>query len=189
MIEVTNLKRGMRIELEGDPYQVMDVTFQTPSARGTSLLVKIKIRNLRTKQVFDKSFRGGEKLIEPDFMMHPAQFLFRQGDEFHFMDQDNYDQFILDREMLSDAADFLTDGLECRSLLHNGQVFGIELPHVVELKVIETEPVIAGATAKAQTKAATLETGAVIQVPPYLQVGEVIRVDTRDGRFVERAKR
>jgi elongation factor P len=105
------------------------------------------------------------------------------------MDQQSYDQFSVEAETLGQGVDYLVDGLECRSMLHNGRLLGIELPHIVELRVVETEPVIAGATAKAQTKAATLETGGVIQVPPYLEAGEWVRVDTREARFVERVRR
>ena len=189
MIEVTNFKRGMRIELDGDPYLIMDVNFQSPSARGAVMIVKTKLRNLRTSQVMDRSFRSGEKVPEPDYEMRPVQFLYSQEDEFHFMDQQSYDQFALTAEVLGDAVGYLADGLECRSLLHNGKILGIELPHIVEVKVVETDPAIPGATAKAQTKPATLETGAVVQVPAYLEAGEIVRVDTRDGRFVERARR
>jgi len=189
LIEATNIKRGLRLELEGDPYLVMDVHFQSPSARGAQMIIKAKVRNLRTGQVMERSFRGGDKVPEPDFEIRPVQFLYRAGDEMHFMDQQSYDQFALGEEVLGDSMGFLTDGLECRSLVHNGKILGIELPHVVELKVVETAPVIAGATAKAQTKAATLETGAVIQVPAYLEAGELVRVDTREARFVERVRR
>lgn len=188
-VEATNVRRGMRIELDGDPYAVLDVHFQSPSARGAQMIVKAKVRNLRTGQVMDRSFRGGDRLQEPDFELRPVQFLYRQGDELHFMDQQSYDQFSVAEEVVGDTASYLTDGLECRSMLHNGKILGIELPHIVELKVVECDPVIPGATAKAQTKAARLETGRVIQVPPYLEAGEIVRIDTREDRFVERVRR
>jgi elongation factor P len=189
MIEVNTIKRGMRIELDKDPYLVLDVHFQSPSARGAVTLVKVKIRNLRTGQVMEQTFRSGEKVDEPNYEMRPIQFLYRQGDEYFFMDQKTYDQFALDRHVIGDGAEYLKDGIECRSMLHNDKILGVELPHIVELEVVETAPVIPGATAKAQTKAATLETGATIQVPSYLGTGEVIKVDTREGRFVERVRR
>jgi elongation factor P len=188
-VEATGIKRGMRIELDGDPYLVLDVHFQSPSARGTSLLIKVKVRNLRTDQVMEKSFRGADRVQEPDFEMRPVQFLYRQGDEFHFMDRESYDQFAVAADALGDSVSYLTEGLECRSMRHNGKLLGIELPHIVELRVVETEPVIPGATAKAQAKPAVLETGGVIQVPAYLEADEIVRVDTREGRFVERVRR
>ncbi len=189
MIEVTNFKRGMRIEVEGEPYHLIDVHFQSPSARGAVMLVKAKARNLRTDQVMDFTFRSGEKVEEPDYEMRPVQFLYSQGDEYNFMDQQSYDQFSVSQETLGDLTSYLTDGLECRSMHHNGKLLGIELPQIVELKVADTAPAIPGATAKAQTKSATLETGGVIQVPAYLEAGETVKVDTRDGRFVERVRR
>jgi elongation factor P len=189
VIEASDLKRGARVELDGDPYLVLDLHLQTPSARGAVLLVKVKVRNLRTDLVTDRTFRSGEKLKEPDYEQRAVQFLYKQGDEYFFMDQQSYDQFSVDAETLGRGVDYLIDGLECRSMVHNGRILGIELPHIVELRVVETEPVIAGATAKAQTKAATLETGGVIQVPPYLEAGEMVRVDTREARFVERVRR
>jgi elongation factor P len=189
MIEVTSIKRGMRVELDGDPYLVIDVHFQSPSARGAVMLVKAKVRNLRTDLVTERTFRSGDKLVEPDYESRAVQFLYRHGDELHFMDQQSYDQFTVEAEVLGEAVDFLTDGLECRSMLHNGKLLGIEVPHIVELKVVETAPVIPSATAKAQTKAATLETGGIIQVPPYLEAGETVRIDTRERRFVERVRK
>jgi elongation factor P len=189
MIEVTNLRRGVRIEVERDPYIILDVHFQSPSARGAVVIVRAKMRNLRTQQTMERTFRSGEKVQEPNFELRTVQFLYRQEEELHFMDQQSYDQFSLTLEDLGDDADLLIDGLECRSMLHDGKILGVELPHTVELKVIETPPVIPGATAKAQTKPATLETGAIIQVPSYLEAGEIVRVDTRERRFVERVRR
>jgi elongation factor P len=188
-IEAMSFKRGMRIELDGDPYLIMDVHFQSPSARGASTLVKIKVRNLRTDLVTDRTFRSSEKVSEPDFERRQVQFLYRQGDDLFFMDQQSYDQFSVGMEMLGDDAGFLSDGLECSCMLHNSKLLGIELPQIVEVAVAETEPVIAGATVKAQTKSARLETGATIQVPPYIEAGEIVRVDTREARFVARVRR
>ena len=189
LFEAASLKRGQRVELDGDPCVVTDLHLQTPSARGAQVIIRAKLRNLRTQQVLDRTFRGGEKLQEPDFELRPVQFLYRQGEELQFMDAQNYDQFSVAADEVGEAAGYLTDGLECRSLVHNGRVLGIELPHTVELRIVSTEPVLAGATAKAQSKPATLETGVVIQVPAYMQDGEMVRLDTRENRFIERVRR
>jgi elongation factor P len=188
-IEAMSFKRGLRIEIDGDPYLIMDVHFQSPSARGASTLVKVKMRNLRTDLVTDRTFRSSERVNEPDFERRPVQFLYRQGEELCFMDQQSYDQFTVGAELIGDGIGYISDGLECTCMLHNGKLLGIELPQFVEVSVAETQPVIPGATAKAQTKAATLETGAVVQVPPYIEAGEIVRVDTREGRFIARVRR
>jgi len=188
MINASDMKRGMILDIDGDPWLVTECAFQTPSARGASTLTKVKIKNLKTGAVLSKSYRGGDTLNEADCEKRTVQFLYRDEDGHVFMDQESYEQFALGAEVIGDAAGYLTEGLECRSLLHNGQVINIELPNAVELTVVECVPYIKGATAQAQLKPAKLETGIEIQVPPYLEPGERIRVDTRDGRFIERVK-
>ncbi len=188
MITATEIKRGEILDLDGAPWEVTDVAIQTPSARGASLLVKLKVRNLRSGQTLAKTLRGGDAVETADCEKRPVQFLYRQGEEFTFMDLGSFEQFPLDRATLGDAAGYLTDGLELRTLLYNGQVLTVELPVTVELRVVDTAPPIKGATAQAQLKPAKLETGLEILVPPYLTAGEMIKVDTRDGRFVERVK-
>jgi elongation factor P len=189
MISTGDFKRGLRILIEGDPYVILDVHVQSPSARGASSLSKLKVRNLRTGQVFDKTFRGGDKLEEPDMELRPVQFLYRDDDGFHFMDTQSYEQFPLGPADVGDAAGYLAEGLEgIRSVVFNGKVISVDLPLTVTLRVVETAPALKGATAQAQTKPATLETGLVVQVPSYLESDELIIVDTRDARFVSRAK-
>lgn len=189
MITTGDFKRGLRILIEGDPWVILDVHVQSPSARGASSLSKLKVRNLRTGQVLDKTFRGGDKVEEPDLELRPVQFLYRDDAGFHFMDTQSYEQFTLDGADVGDAAGFLTEGLEgIRSVVFNGKVISVDLPHTVVLRVTETAPALKGATAQAQTKPATLETGLVIQVPSYLESDELIVVDTRDARFVSRSK-
>jgi elongation factor P len=188
VIGATEIKRGEILDLDGAPWEVTEVTVQTPSARGASMLVKIKARNLRTGQTMARTFRGNETVATADCEKRPIQFLYRQDEEFVFMDQASFEQFELSTGVLGDAVGFLTDGLELRSLLYNGQVLTVEMPVTVELLVVETAPALKGATAQAQLKPARLETGIEILVPPYLESGERVRVDTRDGRFVERVK-
>jgi elongation factor P len=189
MLSTGDFKRGLRLLLDGDPYVILDVHVQSPSARGASSLSKIKVRNLRTGQVFDKTFRGGDKVEEPDLQLRPVQFLYRDDEGFHFMDTQSYEQVALSAEDVGDAAGYLKDGLEgIRSVVFNEKVISIDLPNTVALRVVTTDPSIKGATAQAQTKPATLETGLVIQVPSYLESGELVQVDTREARFVSRAK-
>jgi len=188
MISSSELKRGVLLEMDGAPWIVTDCQFQTPSARGASLIVKAKVRNLKTGAVLTKSFRGGEMLAEADCEKRPVQYLYRQEDEYVFMDVENYEQFSLTKGVLGDAPGYLLEGMQVRSMLHNGEVFSVELPNNVELTVVETAPNLKGSTAQAQPKPAILETGLEILVPPYLECGERVRVDTRDGRFIERVK-
>ena len=189
MISTGDFKRGLRILIEGDPYVILDVHVQSPSARGASSLSKLKVRNLRTGQVFDKTFRGGDKVEEPDLELRPVQFLYKDDDGFHFMDAQSYDQFTVSAEDLGDAGGYLKDGLGgIRSVVFNGRVISVDLPQTVVLRVTDTQPAMKGATAQAQTKPATLETGLVIQVPSYLESDELVLVDTREGRFMSRAK-
>jgi elongation factor P len=187
MIDSSDLKRGVLLDMDGAPWQVLDVAFQTPSARGASTYVKAKVRNLRTGQVLQKSWRGGEMLATADCEKRKVQFLYRDGDELVFMDEESYDQFAMTSAALGETAGYFTDGLSVRSMLYNGQVISIELPNTVELEITDTAPSIKGATAQAQMKPALLETGITVQVPAYISNGEKIRVDTRTGSFVGRA--
>ena len=188
MINVTELKRGDVLEIDSDPWQVAEVTSQTPSARGASLLIKAKLKNLRSGQTLAKTWRGGEVVATAEVETRAVQYSYRQGDQHVFMDLVTYDQVILSDEVLNDAVGYLTENLELDIVLFQERVIAVELPTTVELKVVDTTPPIKGATAQAQLKRATLETGIEVLVPPYLSSGERIHVDTRDGRFVERVK-
>ncbi len=187
MLTTAELKRGLVIQLDQSPCLVIDVSFQSPSARGGNTLVKTKYRNLLTGQVLEKTFKAGDKVDEADFERHKGQFLYAAGELGVFMDLENYEQFEIGEELYGPVSGFLLDGAEVQLGLFQGQVVSIDAPMVVELTVTETAPAIKNATATAQTKEALLETGLRIQVPGYLESGEKIRVDTRDGRFVSRA--
>jgi elongation factor P len=188
IVNVTELGRGDILEIDGSPWQVTEVTSQTPSARGASLLVKAKLKNLRTGQTLAKTWRGGETATTADVETRSAQYLYRQGDDFVFMDLASYDQFTLDLERVGDTAGYLLENLELRALVFQERVIALNLPLTVDLTITETTPAIKGATAQAQLKPATVETGIQVMVPSYVEAGERVRVDTRDGRFVERAK-
>ncbi len=188
MISANNLKRGALLELDGAPWQVIDVAFQTPSARGASMIAKTKIKNLKTGQVLTKPFRGSDMLEEADCERRKVQFLYKQVDSYHYMDAETFEQIELEGEALGEVAGYMLDGMEVQALMYNGQVLAIEPPQVVEMEISDTAPAIKNATAQAQLKPATLETGIEIQVPAYMTTGEKIRVDTRDGRYLGRVK-
>jgi elongation factor P len=188
IVNVTEIARGEILEIDGDPWQATEVTSQTPSARGAAMIVKAKIRNLRTGQTLAKTWRGGETVTTAEVDQRQAQFLYRHGEDFVFMDLASYDQITLDAEHVGDAAGYLLENLEVKTVIFQDRVIALNLPITVDLKIEETNPAIKGATAQAQLKPAKVETGITVLVPSYIESGEKIRVDTRDGRFVERAK-
>jgi elongation factor P len=189
MLTASDFRRGLRIEIDGEPYTILDVHFQTPSARGASTLVKMRARNLRTGAVLDRTFRSSDTVAEPHLALRQVQYLYEDAEGYHFMDTESYDQFALTKDDLGDAALYLLDGMSgIRSVVFNDNVISIDLPQSVRLRIIQTDPALKGATAQAQTKPATLETGLVVQVPSYLETGEAVQIDTREGRFISRAK-
>jgi len=187
MITTADLKRGLVIRIDQAPCIVVDLTTQSPSARGGSTLVKTKYRNLLTGQVLEKTFKAGDKVDEADFERRKGQFLYPSGDDGVFMDLESYDQYELGPELFEPVQGFLLEGTEVQLGIFQGQVVSVDPPMTVELTVTETAPAIRNATATAQTKEAVLETGLRIQVPGYLETGEKIKVDTREARFVSRA--
>jgi elongation factor P len=187
-VNVTDLKRGDILEMDGDPWQVTDLASQTPSARGASLLVKGKLKNLRSGQGLSKTWRGGDVVTPAEVEQRPAQFLYKDREDFVFMDLGTYDQFTLASARVGEAAGFLLENLEARVTLFQERVIALNLPLTVDLTVTDTTPALKGATAQAQLKPATMETGLQVLVPSYVEPGDRIRVDTRDGRFVERAR-
>lgn len=187
MFTTSDFKRGLVIQIDGAPCLIIDVTFQSPSARGANTMVKTKYRNLLTDQVLEKTFRSGDKVDEADFEKHKGQFLYADGAQGVFMDLETYEQFEMEGDAFANLAPYLLEGTEVILGLFQGRMVTVDLPMVVELTVTETAPALKNATATAQTKEAVLETGLRLQVPPYLESGERIKVDTRDGRFISRA--
>jgi elongation factor P len=187
MISTSDFKRGLVIQVDSAPCVILDVTVQSPTARGANTMVKTKYRNLLTGQVLEKTFRSGDKLDEADFERHKGQFLYADGDQGVFMDLETYEQFEQEPEAFSATSPYLLEGTEVILGLFEGRMITVELPMTVELTVTETAPVIKNATATSETKDAILETGLKIKVPPYLESGNKVKVDTRDGRFISRA--
>jgi elongation factor P len=182
-----DLKRGQVILLDSSPCLVLEVTSQSPSARGGNTLIKTRYRNLLTGQVLDKAFKSGERIDAADFEKRKGQFLYADGDNGVFMDLESYEQYELGEDIYGPVKGFLLDGTEVVLGVFQGQVVSVEPPLTVELMVVETAPSMKHATAQAQTKEALLETGLKIQVPAYLGSDEKVKVDTREGRFVSRA--
>ena len=187
MINVNDLRKGIVFELDSAPCIVIDVSFQSPTARGGTTLVKTKYRNLISGQVLNSSFKAGDRMDEADFSRRKGQYLYATGDQGVFMDQENYEQYEVSGDIFEDVKGYLLENEEVMLGVFNDQVVILEVPQVVELTVTETAPAIRNATATAQTKEAILETGISVQVPGYLESGEKIKVDTRECRFVSRA--
>jgi elongation factor P len=189
MYSTSDLKRGLIVELEGVPHWVDAVSVSTPSARGASTIHRVRLRNLKTGQKVDRSFRGGETFGVPDVDRRAVQLLYRDAQAFHFMDRESYEQFALDLSDLAWEANFLVDEMEgLVALLHNGAPLALELPNHVSLTITETSPAVKGNSATGRTKPATLETGFVIQVPEHVDRGVKVNVDTRTGEFLGRTK-
>jgi elongation factor P len=188
MIKASEFKKGDVVKLGGEPHVVETVTVQTPGARGAVTLYKVRFRNLLSKRKVDQVFRGDDVLPEADFERRPVQVLYGDSSSYAFMDLQDYSQFSLAKEDLEEEWPYLTADLEgVVSIVSDGRVVGIELPVLVTLRVEETSPPLRGASAAARGKPAVLSTGLVIQVPDYLAVGDLVKVDTRTGLFVSKA--
>ncbi|MDP2874612.1 MAG: elongation factor P [Holophaga sp.] len=188
LIEAINVKRKMFFQFEDTPYHCLDAEISTPTARGGQTLVRLKMRNLLTRAVFDKTFKAGDKFAEPDLAVVPASFLYSDGDGTHFMDQETYETHTLNEEMMGDAMDFLIEGQIIQIQKFNGHPIGLQLPTHVELTVTYTEPGARGDTASGNvSKPATLETGIEIRVPLFIKEGEKVKVATETREFAGRA--
>ena len=188
MIKACDLKKSSIVKIDGAPCMVDTIQVQSPSARGGATLYKVRFRNIATKQKIDKSLKGDAIFEEADFERRDIQFLYSDPKGYAFMDLEDYSQFELNTDDLGEQVGFLSDGLEgIKSLMSDGRVLGIELPPVVVLEISETGPSMRSASATARTKPATLVTGQVINVPEYLETGEIVKVDTRTAEFISRA--
>ena len=188
LMEAIGIKRKMFFEFEGAPYHCLDVEISTPTARGGQTLVRLKMRNLLTKAVFDKTFKAGDKFKEPDLAVVPASFLYSDNEGGHFMDQESYETHAFGEDMMGDALDFVTEGLIVQIQKFNGNPIAIQLPQHVDLAVTYTEPGARGDTASGNvTKPAKLETGIEVRVPLFIKEGEKVRVNTETREFVSRA--
>jgi elongation factor P len=186
MVSTAEFRKGLKIEIEGKPYLIVDFQHVKPGKGGA--FVRTKLKNMINGRVTDQTFRSGEKVGRPDMEEKEMQYLYREGDNFVFMDNLTYDQIYLSKDQIGEQVQFLQENITIKLLYFNQEPLGLELPNFVELAVTATEPGFKGDTATGGNKPATLETGAVIQVPLFISEGDRIRVDTRTGNYMERVK-
>ncbi len=184
LVEAIHIKRKMLFELEGAPYVCLDSDITTPTARGGQTLVRLKVRNLLTNAVFEKTFKANDRFKEPDLQLVPASYLYSDGDGSHFLDQESYETLTLKEGMMGNALDFLIEGALLQLHKYNGNPIGLQLPMFVELNVVEAEPAARGDFSSGSgSKMAKLETGLEIRVPPFVKEGEKVKVSTESGEF------
>ena len=184
-----DVKRGTVVVFNGAPCIIEGVSVQSPSARGAATLYKFRARNFVTKQKVDITLKGGESINEADFARREVKYLYSDADECVFMDNLDYNQFNIKKSDIEEELNYLTEDLEgIRALIYNDECVGIEIPTTIELRVTKCDPAVRGNSATSRSKPATLQTGLIIQVPEYLEEGELIKVDSRTGDFIGRAK-
>ncbi len=185
-ISTNDFRPGITVIIDGEIYMVLEAQHVKLGRGGAH--VRTRLKHLLTGNVLERNFRAGEEFEQAIVERRPYQFLYRQGDEFVFMDTETYDQVTLSGDQVGDAALFLKEGAEVTLVFHEGNPLMVELPTSVELQVVDTDPGVRGDTASGGSKPAKLETGAVIQVPLFINVGDVVRVDPRTGRYIERVR-
>jgi elongation factor P len=187
LIEAIHIKRKMVFELDETPYACLDSDITTPTARGGQTLVRLKMRNLLTSAVFEKTFKAQDKFKEPDLVLVPASYLYSDGSGSHFLDQESFETLTLDERMMGDALDYLTEGTMLQLHKFNGNPIGLQLPIFVELEVTYAEPGGKGDSSSGSgTKIAKLETGLELKVPLFIKQGERVKVATETGEFAGR---
>ena len=186
MYSPSNFRRGLKIEFKGEPYIIVEFLHENPGKGGA--FIRTKIKNMITGRVLDETFRPQDKIGRPDLEEKNMQYLYKDRDGFHFMDNDTYEQVMLSEDQVSEYSDFLQENLNIGILYFNGKPIGLELPLTVELAVVQTDPGFKGDTASGGSKPATLETGLLVQVPFFINEGDVLKIDTRTGEYMERVK-
>ena len=184
MINATELRKGITIELDGKLYQVVD--YQHVKQKRTAL-AKVKLRDIQGGHTIDRTFQSAERLVRARLEYRDMQYLYRDGDLYYFMDEESYEQMSVNAEQLGDAINYMKEGMSLQVANYKDELVGVELPITVELEVTHTDPGFKGDTATAGTKPATMETGITIQVPLFIDVGDIIKVDTRNATYIERA--
>ena len=182
-VSTAEFKKGLKIQFDGEPYSIVDFQHVKPGKGGA--FVRTKLKHMKLGRVIDNTFRAGEKVELVDFDEKKMQYLYRD-ENYHFMDLETYDQIGLSAQEVGDARDFLKENIEVEILFIDGNPVSVELPNFIELQVVKTDPGIRGDTASGGSKPATLETGAVVQVPLFLNEGDVVKVDTRSGAYLGR---
>jgi len=185
VISVNDFRTGLTIEVDGEIYSVIE--FQHVKPGKGAAFVRSKLKNLRNGNLVEKTFRAGENVNRAQIENREVQYLYNSGNEYVFMDNETFDQFTLDRKQLEWEINFLKENMNVNIQFYQGEIIGINLPNSVELKVVETEPGIRGNTATGATKNAKLETGLNVQVPLFINEGDVLLIDTREGKYISRA--
>lgn len=184
MYSTTNFRKGLKIEIDGTPYEIIDFQHFKPGKGGA--MVRTKLRNVLNGRVIDNTFRSGEKVDRPNLESRDMQFLYHEGNKLIFMDLTTYEQLHMSEEVTDGKSEFLKDGQTCRVLLYNEKPLDIDIPSTLILEVKDTEPAIKGDTVSNVTKPAKLETGATVQVPIFINIGDRIKVDTRSKEYISR---
>ncbi len=187
MLDSSNLRKGLKLEIDGEPYVVVQFEFVKPG-KGQALY-KCRLKNMITGSQFDRTYRSGEKFNEANLEEAEMEYLYFDGDHYCFMNTSSYEQELLSESQVGEAKSLLKENTVCSVLLFDRKPIGITLPNFIELKIVKADPWAKGDTASGDSKPATLETGTVIQVPPFVEEGEVVRIDTRTGNYVERVKK
>jgi elongation factor P len=186
VISTADFRNGSRLQLDGEPYYIVEFQHVKPGKGGA--FVRTKLKSYKTGNVLDRTFRSGERFEEPELEERQMQFLYATGDTYTFMDTETFEQFTYEKKQLGENADLLKEDMVAKILIHEHQPIAVELPIFIELKVVDAEPGVRGDTASGGTKPAVVETGATIKVPLYLEIGETIRIDTRTREYVERVR-
>lgn len=186
MYSTPDFRKGLKIEINGEPFIIAEFQHVKPGKGGA--FVRTTLKSLMTGNVIDKTFRSGEKVDKPDLEEKQMQFLYESEGEFHFMDVETYEQLFLTEEQLGDARNYLQENVSVTVLFHNGKSIGVEVPIFVELEVTFTEPGVKGDTAAGATKPATLSTGLTVQAPLFVNEGDILKIDTRTGKYIERVR-
>ncbi len=186
-VSTAEFRNGLKIEIDGEPFIIVEFQHVKPGKGGA--FVRTKMKSLKTGNVIDRTYRSGEKVDVPELEEKTMQYLYSADKDRVFMDTSSYEQVSLDEHQLGDSISYLKENMEIKVLYHKGRPINIEVPMFVELAIAKTDPGVRGDTASGGSKPATLETGAVVKVPFYLNEGDVIKVDTRTGTFIERVKK
>jgi elongation factor P len=186
MYSTTDFRKGLKIEIDGEPYVIVDFQHVKPGKGGA--FVRTRLKSLVSGNVIDQTFRSGDRVDKPDLEEREMQFLYEAGGEFHFMDTQTFEQLFLTTDHLGGSKDYLKENLVIKALFHNKRPIGVEVPMFVELKVVRADPGVRGDTATGATKPVTLESGAVIQVPLFVEEGDTVRIDTRTREYITRVK-
>ena len=184
MLSTTDFRRGLKIEMDGVPYEIVDFLHVKPGKGGA--FIRTKLKNMINGRVVENTFRSGEKMVKPDLESKDMQYLYREAEDFVFMDMESYEQMHAGAAQLGEKGGYLKDGMELKMLLYKGQPLDIDLPASVVLEITETEPGVKGDTVSGATKPAVLETGITVNVPLFVNIGDKIKVDTRTGTYIGR---